>query len=61
MILEHVYAFAGGVFVGRYLGIIPAIMAIGGMTYMADPSLFTVENFNHGKEVVMELIKNISK
>ena len=61
MILENIYAFAGGALFGRYLGLIPTLMAIGGMTYIVNPSLFSVENINHGKELVMELIKNISK
>ena len=61
MILEHIYAFAVGAVFGRYLGIIPTLMAIGGMTYIVNPSIFTPDNINHGKELVMELIKNISK
>jgi len=61
MMLEHVYIFAGGAFVGRFLGIIPAVMAIGAMTYIVDPSLLSVDKIQHGKEIVMELIKNISK
>ena len=59
--LGHVYAFAGGAFVGRYIGMFPAILAIGTMTYMIDPTLFTLENINHGKIVVVELFKNMTK
>ncbi len=59
--MEHVYAFAGGAFVGRYIGIFPAMLAIGTMAYIVDPTLVSIENLNHGKTIVVELFKNMTK
>ena len=55
--LNHAYAFIGGTIVGRFTGIIPSVLISGILLYVADPSLFTVENMHLSKDVVFNMTK----
>lgn len=58
--LRHVYAFIGGAFVGRFGGLIPAIIVSVILLYVVDSSIFTSDTVIHSKEVIIGLVKNFT-
>jgi hypothetical protein len=55
--LSHAYAFIGGAFVGKFTGIIPSIIISGMMLYIADNTIFSVENITNSKDFVVSLVQ----
>ncbi len=58
--LRYAYAFIGGAFIGRFGGLIPAIIVSGVILYVADPSIFSSETMMNSKEVIIGLVKNFT-
>jgi len=50
----------GGAFVGRFTGIIPSIMISGLFLYLADKTIFDVENIDRIIETLNTYLKNQS-
>lgn len=59
--IGHAYAFIGGAVVGRFAGILSSIVVGGVLLYVADSSVFTVENLTHTKEIVVGFVQNFVK
>lgn len=55
MELSHAYAFAGGAFVGRFTGILPSAIISGFMFYIADNTLFSIDNITQVKNIIIQL------
>ena len=58
--LTNAYAFIGGAFVGRFGGIIPAVIVSGVILYVVDPSVYNSSTLMEYKTVLSELVKNIT-
>ena len=59
--LGHAYAFIGGAVVGRFAGILSSVVVGGVLLYVADSSVFTMENLIHTKEIVVVFVKSFVK
>ena len=59
--LNHAYAFIGGAFVGRFTGIIPSVIISGVLLYVADPSVFTIENIMTTKTLMVNVVNGVVK
>lgn len=60
--IGHVYAFAGGAFVGRFGGIVSSVVVALTLLYIIDPTIFNnidVNNINSNINNIKEEIFNL--
>ncbi len=58
--IKNCYYFIGGIIVGKISGIIPIIIISGILLYSNDPTIFSYDNIINSKNVVIELVNNIT-
>ena len=52
----HVYAFVSGTVIGRFTGIIPSIVISGILLHFTNPTIFTYDNINYCKALILDTI-----
>jgi len=56
--LAHAYAFIGGAIIGRFTGILSSAVISGILLYVADSSIFTIDNIINSRNTILKIILN---